>query len=324
MPTNLVSSPYPSTGTSAPNPVMPWGPPTTQPPTGTDYYATLSAPQTWPGNQPVTDARNTPLPGASSSITGAPLVSQPRQARRRFPLSYLIAALVLIISLVIFGLRFLPGLTSTGSGTTGTTSATSKPAQAFNELFQNNDRGWPSGDIGQGVTASTPSGGAYTVTISTGNTAFPYPQNIGALPNNFTLSATLAQTAGASDDLFGIAFHFTQVSSSQVSCYVLAITKSGLYEIYKYTEAGPTPITSGHFQTTSQPYKLAVKAQGSTYSFFINDQPLSFAVGAQPTSTSWTDHDWHGGLLALYFTGLRVGETNNPSFEATNVQLTIP
>ncbi|HEX7737814.1 MAG TPA: protein kinase [Ktedonobacteraceae bacterium] len=324
MPTNLASSPYPSTGVSASGPVTPWGSPAAQPPASTDYYATLDAPQTWPGSERATVVRNTQPPATGSAITGAPHISQARPARRRFPLSYLIGALVLIISLVVFGLRFLPGLTGSGSGTTGTNTTTTGAAQAFNELFQNNDRGWPSGSLYPGVTASEPSGGAYTVTLSTNNTAFPYPQNVGTLPDNFTLSATLNQTAGAPGGLFGIAFHFTQVSSSQVACYVLAITKSGQYDIYKYTDKGPTPVTSGSIQTSSQAYTLAVKAQGSNYSFFVNNQPLSFAVGAQAPSTTWTDRAWRAGHLALFFTGSNTGTTSTTAYIASNVQLTIP
>src|SRR5258708_31443643 len=42
------------------------------------------------------------------------------------------------------------------------------------------------------------------------STAFLYPQAVGNLPDNFTYLATLQQTTRAADNLYGIAFHFTE------------------------------------------------------------------------------------------------------------------
>ncbi|HEY0755084.1 MAG TPA: protein kinase [Ktedonobacteraceae bacterium] len=297
------------------------------PPTGVDQYATLSAPQTapqgWARTEPMASGQNMPRPRTGSVITSPP---QARPVTRRFALSSILLALVVIASLVVLGLRFLPGLSSNSTNpTTGSTNNGS--AQAFHELFQDNHLNWPAGNLSAGVTTSTPAGGAYITSISTKNTAFPYPQAVGLLPDNFTLSATLIQTAGALNDSFGLAFHFAEDSSGHVTCYALVIISNGVYAIYQYTgnnANSPTQITGGIFQASKQQHTLAVKAQGSNYSFFIDSQPLSFAVGAQAASTSWNNSDLHGGRLALFFAG-----PNNPgdptaSFKASSVDLSTP
>lgn len=315
---------YPASGISTPGTSVPWGPPAAQQRTGTDHYSTLDAPQTWPGTAGM---RNTSASGVRSSITGPGITGAPpavRPAKRRFPLSYLIGTLVLVLSLTVFGIRYLPGLVGSHTGnTTGSNSGNSAAVKTFNETFQNNNLNWPTGDMGSGITASTPSGGAYTVTISTNNTAFPYPQNVSTLPDTFTFSATLVQTTGAHDDFFGIAFHLTE-DSNGITCYALAITSNGTYAIYKYTGTSTTPITQGHFSTSSPPYTLTVKAQGNSYSFSINNQPLSFTVGSQPSGSTWSDSDLHGGHPALLFAGPATSGGANPSYKATSVQLTIP
>lgn len=296
-------------------------PPTTNPPASVDNYATIPAPQTWPGPERATSAPNLARPATNPDTLST---HRPRSTRRRFPLSYMLAALLVIAGLVIFALHALPGLTNGGNATISNNAApNSGTAQAFNEQFQNNHLNWPTGNIFPGVAITAPGSGAYTTTITTATTAFPYPQAVGLLPDNFTLTATLQQTAGASDNAYGLAFHFAEDNSGYVTCYAFAIASNGSYEIYKYTSNNPVIIASGNYQTGAQAHTLAVKALGSSYAFFIDKQALQITVNTQPPATTWNNSDLHSGHLALFFAGPNPGEANT-SFKTTNVQLSIP
>jgi hypothetical protein len=242
-------------------------------------------------------------------------------SRRRFPLSYVLAALLIIASLVIAGLHFLPALTSGTSSTStsiSSTTANNSTAQAFHEQFQDNQRQWLTGTIATGVTASTPGAGSYAVTLTHTSTAFLYPQAVGNLPDNFTYLATLQQTTGAADNLYGIAFHFTEDSSGHVNSYALAIDGNGQYELYTYANSTATIIASGTYQAGTQTHTLKVQAHGSSYTFFIDNQALYITGG----STNWTNSDLHSGRLTLFFAGPGTGETS-VAFKATDVQLSL-
>lgn len=306
-----------------PSPTLPdtpstWVMPSTHAQTGSDQSATLSTSQTMPSRARATSMPNLAGSGSNSAITGTP---HPHLAQRRLPLSYVLAALVVIIGLVILGLRVLPGLTSAGHTITST-SGNTHLLQAFHDQFQDNHLNWPVGTLGSGTTASTPGAGAYTVTISTNTTVFPYPQTVDLLPDTFTLTATLQQTSHSSDNVFGVAFHFTQDSDGQVNCYALVITSGGKYALYEYNNSAITTITTGNYQAGPQPHTLTVRARGSSYSFQVDHQPLQIIVGAQAPTTTWNNNDLHKGHLTLFFTGPNAGETNT-SFKATDVQLSV-
>lgn len=288
-------------------------PPVIHSPRQTDSYATVPASQTPPGSE-----RITPPTGAAAPISG---VQKSRQRKRVLPLSYVLAALALIVCLVVFGIRLLPGLSGNPGSSNGATSNTST-AQAFNEHFQDTRLSWLAGNIAPGVSASTPGGGAYSVTISQNTTAFPYPQAVGALPANFTLAATLQQSSGARTSVYGLAFHLSG-DTGNVSCYALVVDSSGGYEILEYTNSRYTTISQGSYQPAAQKHTLEVKAQGNSYTFLIDGQIEQIQIGANPPGNTWNNSDLHGGRLALLFAGPASGGAST-KFVATNVQLSIP
>lgn len=314
---NLTTLVYPQTGMSnlsaqyATNRTTNWPPPTTNPPGQIDNYATVSASQAWTGNSRTTSPGGTVLPNTSSGVTSVP---QPIAKKRPLPLSYVLAVMVVIASLIVFGIRFLPGLIGGSAPTTN-----NEQAQAFDEHFQNNNLNWLVGsDIAPGVNASTPGEGAYTVTISADTTVFSYPQAVGVLPDNFTLTATLQQNSGTSNGVYGIAFHLSGGNSNKVSCYALIVNSSGKYEILEYINSHATTISQGNYQPNATKHTLTVQAQGNNYTFSVDRQAEQITIGANSSSHSWSNSDLHDGQMALLFAGA------NTEFEATNVQLSIP
>lgn len=297
-----------------------WTPLTTNPPASVESYTTISAPRTWTGSEHTTSAPDMPRAISRPDITGTPRV---RAARRRFPLSYALAALVVVACLVIFGLRALPGLMHNDNSAISNSASNNATAQAFDDQFQDNHLNWQTGTLSPGVTLSTPAAGAYITTISTSTTAFPYPQAVGLLPDTFTLTTTLQQTAGAPDNAYGLAFHFTQDTSGHVTCYAFVIVSNGSYAIYEYIGNNPVTIATGNYQAGAQAHTLTVKAQGNSYAFAIDKQALQITLGAQAPAATWSNSDLHSGHLALLLAGPGSGETS-ASFKATDVQLSIP
>ena len=290
-----------------------------------DSYATLSNTQTGPSSFPLTQPPGMGLPTTSPGITGAPL---PIAKRRPLPLSYILAALVLVAFLVVAGMRFLPGLIGGSGGTSGTgNTANSGAAQAFSEHFQNNNLNWQTGTTDQGFSATLPSGGQYGVTVPQGNTAFPYPQKVGTLPDSFTLTASIQQTAGGSTAFYGIMLHFSQ-NSSGTNGYSFFINSTGQCQIIKYKAAASTPQASAQcsYSTPGQnAHTLKVQAQGSQYSFFVDNKAIVFPTSSNPANTTWSDGDLHGGLLALALSGPEHGASpTQATYVITLVQLSIP
>lgn len=258
----------------------------------------------------------------NTSITGMPIAQTGQIARKRpFPLSYLLLAAVLILGVVVLATRYFPGFPGLSGSTLGGQTNTSA-AKAFIEDFHGNDRSWQVGDLNGGVTASTPGGGAYTITVPQNSTTFPYPQSSGTLPDNFTLTATIQQTTNIPDALYGIAFHFSQDSNSTVTCYAF-IVNSGTYQILKYTNNSITPVYQGQIASNTLAHTLRVVAQDNSYSFFIDGKAEQFAIGSNPASPTWSDSSFHGGQLALLL-GNPKNAAQAATFLATSVQLSIP
>lgn len=262
----------------------------------------------------VTSSSTTGTPRQTTSITGAV------RPNRRLPLSYIIGAVVLILSLVIFAPRLFSAFSGNSSG-----GASSRTATAFIENFQNNDLNWPSGDsLSHGVSSSSPAGGAYVVNVpynasdQRSQVALPYPSQVGTLPDNFTLSATLKLSSGGTDIFYGIAFHYQESSQT---CYALVINNSGVYQILKCANMA-SAIYQGTYQASGEAHTLKVQAQGSSYSFFIDDKPLSLKIGNQ-TGTSWSDNELHGGQLALFLASQNSANGTTASYTISKVELSV-
>lgn len=327
---NLTTLPYPSVGSAdtlnsptllqSTKQSQQW--PNTGPHHTQDSYATLD-------ERTVASTRHTNPSGIAqpyTSITDAPLPHTGQIARKRpFPLSYFILAAVLIISIAVFGARYIPGLTGNTSGGSNQTSL----AHAFTDDFQGNDQGWQTGTLNNGVTATQPSGGQYSVTISKGQIAFPFPQNVGTLPNTFTLVATIQAPARPTDLFYGLAFHFRQ-NNNGTSGYALVMTNSGACQIYKYvnTSSIPAPSASCLYNTPGPgSHTLKVLAQGRNYTFFIDGRAILFPTSTNASNTLWRDNDLHDGQLALFLAGPNVQtdpRDQQATYSITHVQLNIP
>jgi serine/threonine protein kinase len=294
-----------------------WTPAMTGAPGQVDPYRTLPSRSTGPGHASITSA-----PGAqSAAYPGHTPSPRSRANRALLRISSVLLSLLVIAGLLLGGVHVFTSNAAVSSGSASSHGGGS--AQAFHERFQNNQLNWLVGNVSPGVSLSTPGNGVYTTTISSHSTAFPYPQAVGLLPDTFTLTAVLQQTAGAPDDTYGLAFHFAQDSSGYVSSYAFIIASNGRYAIDEYLKNNPITIAAGTYQTGTGPHTLTVKAQGSNYTFVLDQRILQIAIGAQAPAPSWNNNDLRGGHLALLFAGPNTSE-GPTSFEATDVQLSIP
>ncbi len=224
----------------------------------------------------------------------------------------IVTPIVILLAIALLVWRLLPLLPSSSS-TPPTTTGNS--AQTFTETFQNNQYAWTVGTINS--LTGTIHAGTYTLQVSDGNTHFPSPRAAGALPNNFTLSTTLSQTAGATNLSYGLVFYLTSSDQQSVSCYAFVIESSGNYGLLKYTaqqanpdviDQGTSPVIKGvHYANT-----LKMIAQNGSFQFAINGQPIQ--IKGQTTITDTTHHE---GTLGLLVSG-------PGTFVASQVQLTIP
>lgn len=257
------------------------------------------------------------LPTTSPGITDAPL-PLPTIRKRQLPLSYILAALVLIACMAVAGIRFLPGYIGRG------TQTQSGKSQQFNEHFQNNDLGWQTGTLDQGVSATNPSGGQYSVTVPRNQTTFPYPQKADTLPANFTLTATLQGSATALSAFYGVVLHFAQTNSG-ISGYAFILNNTGHFQIIKYENATSVPAASveGTYNASGKTtHTLMVQARGDHYTFSIDGNTVTIPTSANPANTVWSDSDLHNGILTLFFAGPDQGAS--ATYVASAVQLSIP
>lgn len=250
-------------------------------------------------------------------------------SRRIFPISAVLGtSAVIIVAAILIISHVLPLLTHPSSPNQMSTGA----ATAFVEQFSNNNRNWTIGSPDNNLTAAI-ANNRYIMTIGNAQTTyFPNPSGVGALPANFTLSARILQTRGASTSWYGVAFHLKE-NGSAVYTYAFVIDSEGDYEVLKYdTSVSATPSklwAASQFaavhQGLNQANLLQVTARGSIFSFSINGIPALVTTqdGYQPsnvqgTPATITDTSYTGGDLGVLVTG------PNTKFTVTTVTLKIP
>jgi serine/threonine protein kinase len=254
-------------------------------------------------------------PGAAGLVRPA----LPRSAGR-VPISYFVIALILLVSigLIVGKLGVFPG-----PGSNQNTPSTI--ATPFTDNFQNNSRSWTNGSQ-NGLTA-TVNPNRYTLVISqatTPDTYFPYPSNVGSLPDNFTWTVQISSNEADPKVFYGLAFRL-KLNGNNVSCYAFVIDGQGDYQILKYTSGSKTPVRLWQGQSNNihnspnTSNKLQVTVKGNIFSFTINDTPV------KGQSNSITDNSgtplYTGGQPALAVAG---SSTSEMSFSVTSVQLAIP
>jgi serine/threonine-protein kinase len=219
-------------------------------------------------------------------------------AKRRLPLSYIGAGLVILLAIVLI-------LSRTGLFNFGNTSTNQvTPAQSFIETFQDNSLQWLNGSS-NGLNA-TINPHSYMLDIPAANsTYFPFPKNVGYLPTNFTWSVTIEQTSGPTTTFYGLAFRLTE-NGSAVSCYAFAIDSQGNYQVLKYNSSTSafdqiaTGTSTANKVGIRHLYDLKVRVQGSNFYFSINDTPVN---GGQAIKDNVGGTPYTGGEPALYVTG---------------------
>lgn len=300
-------------------------------PASDDAPTYLSQPQVIPSQYHNWQRGHQPTPTMSAypaTATGqsgyATVIPQP-PARRAFPISAVLgtAAAVIIAAILVIS-RVLPSLPHPSSPNQTATG----PATAFVEHFSNNNRNWTISSPDNNLTAAI-ANNQYSMSIgNTQTTYFPNPADVGTLPANFTLSARIIQTRGATTSWYGIAFHLKE-NGSAVYAYAFMIDNEGDYEVLKYdTSVSSTP---SHFSAVhtglNQANLLQVTAQGSTFSFSINgaSAPVTAItqdgyqpVSVQGTPSTITDMSYTGGDLGLLVTG------PDTQYTVTMVTLKIP
>jgi len=283
-------------------------PPQDQPmPPASSYYGQPQVPGT---------TRATSSPAIRSTTTGAGnlVTPAPLGLRSKFPLSYIMVAIVVVL-LIVFSLwhPFLP------------TTPTTKAATAFTENFQDNQRSWTVGSR-NGLSASPPGNSSYLLAVSDGNTYFPNPTAVGILPADFTLSVEIEQNSGSLDTAYGLAFRLRQSGQNgeKVYCYAFVIDGKGDYEVLKYNADAQTTsyrLWSGQLPPAfhgglKQKNTLVAIVQGNSFSFLANNVPVPMNNGSQ--SITDPSSPYTGGQLAILVAG------SNTSFTVTQVKLTIP
>jgi serine/threonine protein kinase len=268
------------------------------------------------GQQPVPGTTRATSSPAMRSTTGAGnlVTPAPLRSKRKIPLSYIMAAIVLALFVVFsFWHPFLPA---------PTTTPTTKAAAAFTETFQDNQRSWTVGSR-NGLSASPPSNSSYMLSVSDGNTYFPNPGAAGILPANFTLSVEIEQNSGSLDTVYGLAFRLRQ-NGEKVYGYAFVIDGKGDYEVLKYNADAPTtpfPLWTGQsfpaiHSGLKQKNTLMAIVQGNSFAFQVNNVPVPINKSSQSITDSPSPYT--GGQLAILVAGL------NTSFTVTEVKLTIP
>lgn len=273
-----------------------------QPSPARSYYGQQSFPGMAPTNQPLT-----PTSQAGSGSMAAPMRAQPK---RKLRFTYLLYSGILLVSLVLLSSTVLqPTLCNNHLfclSPSQSSPLSSGMATAFNENFHNNDRNWTIGELDSGnLTASISSNEQYTLSIgNASNTYFPNPSAVGTLPDNFALSAQIAQSRGVSNVFYGLAFHLRQVGG-KVYSYAFVVNGNGDYEVLKYNadvSSSPSILWQGQESSihARQANTLQVTEHGNTFSFSINNAVVTING---PNQASDNAQPYTGGQPGLLVAG---------------------
>ncbi len=265
---------------------------------------------------------NTPAYGTSGSSahpSGVSAVTPPaRRTPGRLPLGYIGGTLLVLLAIVLI-------LAKTGvlPFFSGSSTNTTTVAQAFLDSMHDDRQGWTVGSL-QGLNASF-SQNSYLLDIPQANppnTYFPYPKNVGYLPDNFTWSVTMEQTQGQTA-FYGLAFRLSQ-NGSNVSCYAFIVDGQGDYQVLKYSSgvAAGSPLTQGQSgnikKGLNQLNELKASVQSNNFYFWIN----GVAINAQghPLTDITGSTPYTSGEPALFVAG---SPTSEVSFSVTQAQLAV-
>jgi serine/threonine protein kinase len=280
----------------------------------------------------------------SQPVSVIPSQPVPQRGTKKRVLNYTISGLLLVlvaVTQILFsnGIIHWPILGSIGSTTNISTpysaqtpnctiTSTATQARPFTETFQDKQRGWRE-NTGNDIV-STIERNAYSLNVGNRKDSLffcPDSTHVGTLPSTFTLTTQIAQKQGGSNAFYGVAFHLSyDQTTNKVFAYAIVVNEQGTWAILKYSPLDPhSPITFTSGTSTSiHPAPaintLQVIAQGSKYSFKINDTILAMNGSEQNGQADQLviDQSYTGGLLALLVSG------PHTSFLVTSVKLTMP
>ncbi len=270
------------------------------------------------------------------------VVSHHPRSRRNLWLSPIVVVLLTIMLVVAhfvsgFHLVNLPGSSSAvltndrsiQGGSVHTPSCVSTQAETkaepFVETFQANQRDWEQGNS-DGLS-STVRGNTYTISVAKDLVYFlcPSSSSSGMLPDNFSLTARIAQKQGRSDVFYGLAFRLGYKQDVNiVYSYAFVINGQGAWAIVKYdphVSNGYSVMKNGKgisaIHNVPATNELEVIVQRSKFLFKINGLVLPIN-GVGQADQSIIDQSYTGGQLALLVSG------PNTSFVVPSVKLTVP
>ena len=264
---------------------------------------------------------NTPVYGTSGSSTHPSGVSAitpaARPAQGRLPLGYVGGALLVLLAVVLMLAK--TGVVPLFGGASTTTTTV---AQSFLDTMHDDHQGWTVGSL-QGLNASFAQN-SYILDIpqaNPANTYFPYPKNVGYLPDNFTWSVKMEQTQGQTA-FYGLAFRLSQ-NGSNVSCYAFIIDGQGDYQVLKYISgvAAGSALTQGQSgnikKGLNQVNELKATVQGNNFYFWINGVPVN--AQGHPVTDITGSTPYTNGEPAVFVAGSSASEV---SFTVSEAQLT--
>ena len=255
---------------------------------------------------------------ATSAANAAGVVPTGVRSAKPRRVQTMLAVVLAVVAIAFVVSRVWPFLINSQGGPQ--VPPTTQAAQSFLENFHDHTRHWAEGSL-SGLQ-SVISNNQYTLTTnSASNAYFPYPATVGTLPARFTLTAQVAQEAGAPTVAYGLTFYLTFVGNQAKSCYAFVITSAGNYAVLRYDNGQLNTTWSNQWYGQSaaihtglhQSNLLRVGVKDHTFSFAINDQSIMPNNAATITDSTYAD-----GSPGLYVAG------PNTSFAVTSVQLTIP
>jgi hypothetical protein len=288
------------------------------------YYGTQSSPASTgavPHPQQPSNYGVTPPYGSSPRITdpGSAGLIKPRVIGKTSISTIVIALILLVlIGLLLAKQGVIPGFNSNQN--TPSTNAT-----PFTETFQDNHLGWTNGSP-NGLTATVTSNN-YALVISKAaspQTYFPYPSNVGSLPDNFTWTVQISSNQADPRVFYGLAFRL-KLNGTNLSCYAFVINGQGDYEVLKYISGSTTPTILWQAQSNTihngpnASNKLQAIVKGNNFSFTINDTPVRGQ--SNPITDNSGSPLYTGGQPAIVVAG---SSSSEMSFSATSAQLAIP
>ena len=187
----------------------------------------------------------------------------------------------------------------------------------FEEDFETNDAGWNTGVLSENsavfeLVSAEVSNSTYSIELQSAkpNGGWWIAQDLMPTGQQFILSMTSRQTAGAPDGWRGVIFH----REDSKNLYLYAISDAGLYSFWILLDDKWQELISPEPSTSIRPGRwneITVVAYGGTYAFFINNNLVA----------EYDDSSLSGGDAGMYF---ETGSDSVATYEVNSLVLKAP